>query len=94
MQSNYWRNNLVELGSSLSGFLDKFVFFSEVVCQTNVLNPLLHSKHYPGIEPSTFGVAVGDANHCTIQTYPSKIIAIIIYINLFAFIVRIVKIIV
>jgi hypothetical protein len=24
-------------------------------------------KHYPGIEPNTFGVAVGDDNHCTIQ---------------------------
>jgi hypothetical protein len=26
-----------------------------------------NSKHYPGIEPSIFGVAVGDAYHYTIQ---------------------------
>jgi hypothetical protein len=52
-----WRNNLMELGPSLSGFPDTFASFPSLVCQTNVL------KHYPGIETSTFGVAVGDANH-------------------------------
>jgi hypothetical protein len=25
------------------------------------------TKHYPGIEPRLFGVAVGDANHYAIQ---------------------------
>jgi hypothetical protein len=36
--SKYWRNNPVELGPSLSGFLDKFASFPRLVCQTNVLN--------------------------------------------------------
>jgi hypothetical protein len=36
-KSKYWRNNLVELGPSLSGFAS----FPRLVCQTNVLNPLL-----------------------------------------------------
>jgi hypothetical protein len=71
IKRKYWRKNPVELGPSLSGFLDKFASFPRMVCQTNVLNPLLRkgkiSKHYPGIEPSTFGVAVGDANHYAIQ---------------------------
>jgi hypothetical protein len=59
-KSKYWRNNLVELGPSLSGFLDKFAFFPRLVCQTNVLNPLLRKEALP------FGVAVGDVNHYTI----------------------------
>jgi hypothetical protein len=40
-KSKYWRNNPVELGPSLSGYLDKFASFPRLVCQTNVLNPLL-----------------------------------------------------
>jgi hypothetical protein len=58
-KSKYWRNNLVELGPSLSGFLDKFASFLRLVCQTNVLNP--------EIKPSTFRDTVGDAYHYTIQ---------------------------
>jgi hypothetical protein len=32
IQSKYWRYNLVELGPSLSGFLDKFASFPSLVC--------------------------------------------------------------
>jgi hypothetical protein len=48
-KSKYWRNNLVELGPSLSGFLDKFAPFLRVVCQTNVLVPLLRKRKIPSI---------------------------------------------
>jgi hypothetical protein len=34
---------------------------------------LKNSKHYPGIEPSTFGVTVGNPNHCAIQTAVTKL---------------------
>jgi hypothetical protein len=80
--SKYWRNNLVELGPSLSGFLDNFASFPRLVCQTNVINPLLRKGKIPGItpgiEPSTFGVAVDNANHYTIQAafYPCSKISI------------------
>jgi hypothetical protein len=47
--SKYWRNNPVELGPSLSGFLDKFASFPRLVCQTNVLNPLLRKGTIPSI---------------------------------------------
>jgi hypothetical protein len=47
--SKYWRNNPVELGPSLSGFLDKFASFPRLVCQTNVLNPLLRKGKIPSI---------------------------------------------
>jgi hypothetical protein len=50
-QSKYWRKNLVELGP----------FLSFVRPMSSTLFYLReNSKHYPGIEPSTFGVAVGD----------------------------------
>jgi hypothetical protein len=39
----------VELGPSLSGFLDKFASFPRLVCQTNVLNPLLRKGKIPSI---------------------------------------------
>jgi hypothetical protein len=66
-KSKYWRNNLVELGPSISGFLDKFASFPRLVFQTNVLNHLLHKGKIPRrIESRTFGVAIGDANHYTI----------------------------
>jgi hypothetical protein len=48
-KSKYWRNNPVELGPSLSGFLDKFASFPRLVCQTNVLNPLLRKGKIPSI---------------------------------------------
>jgi hypothetical protein len=47
--SKYWRNNLVKLGPSLSGFLDKFASFPRLVFQTNVLNPLLRKGKIPSI---------------------------------------------
>jgi hypothetical protein len=46
------------------GIFSHMCFFSDVglldQCPQN-------SKHYPGIEHSTFGVAVGDDNLCDIQ---------------------------
>jgi hypothetical protein len=68
-KSKYHHNNLVELGPSLSGFLDKFASFPRLVCpmSSTLFYGRDKSKHYPGIEPSTFGVAVGYANHYTIQ---------------------------
>jgi hypothetical protein len=48
-QSKYWRYNLVELGLSLSGFLDKFTSFPKLVCHTNVLNPLLHKGKFQAL---------------------------------------------
>jgi hypothetical protein len=48
-KSKYWRDNPVELGPSLSGFLDKFASFPRLVCQTNVLNPLLRKGKIPSI---------------------------------------------
>jgi hypothetical protein len=47
--SKYWCNNLVELGPSLSGFLDKLASFPRLVSQTNVLSPLLCKKKIPCI---------------------------------------------
>jgi hypothetical protein len=37
-------------------------------CHCTINTPLIHinSKHYPGIEPSTFGDSVGNNFHCTI----------------------------
>jgi hypothetical protein len=51
-KSKYWRNNLVELGSSLSVFLDILASFPRLVCQTNVLNPLLRRGKIPSIRES------------------------------------------
>jgi hypothetical protein len=69
-QSKYWRNNYVELGPSLSGFLDIIFFFSEVDLSDQCPQPSFtygkNSKHYLGIEPSTFRIAVGNANYYTI----------------------------
>jgi hypothetical protein len=48
-KSKYWRNNLVEIGPSISGFLDKFASFPWLVCQTNVLKPLLRKGKIPSI---------------------------------------------
>jgi hypothetical protein len=47
--SKYWRNNLVESGPSLSGFLDKFAFFPRLVCQANVFSHLLRRGKIPSI---------------------------------------------
>jgi hypothetical protein len=49
LKAKYWRNNLVELGPSISGFLDKFVSFPRLVCQTKVLNPPLRKGKIPSI---------------------------------------------
>jgi hypothetical protein len=54
LQNKYWRNNLLELGPSFSGFLDKLVSFPRLVYQTNVLNPF---QALSGTEPYTSGVA-------------------------------------
>jgi hypothetical protein len=63
MSRSYLRNNLVELGPSLSGFLDKIYFFSEVGLSDQCPQPSFtlgkNSNYNPGIEPSTSGVAVG-----------------------------------
>jgi hypothetical protein len=48
-KSKYWRNNLVELGPSFSGFLDKFASFPRLVCQTNVHNSLFQKGKIPSI---------------------------------------------
>jgi hypothetical protein len=48
-KSKYWRNNLVEIAPSLSGFLDKFASYPRLVCQNNVLNPLLRKGKNPSI---------------------------------------------
>jgi hypothetical protein len=47
------------------GFLDIFAPLPRLVCRINVLNAILRFqifKHYPGIEPSTFEVAIGVDN--------------------------------
>jgi hypothetical protein len=65
LPSKYWRNNLVKLGISSQIF-----FFSKVGARpmsSTLFTQGKKSKHYLGIEPSTFGVAVGDANHYTIR---------------------------
>jgi hypothetical protein len=59
MQSKYWRNNLVELGPSLSGYLDKFASFPRLVCPTNVLNPLLRKGKIPSITRESNPVPFG-----------------------------------
>jgi hypothetical protein len=67
-KSKYWRNNLVE--AFPFGISKQICFFSDVGLSDQCPQPSLtegkNSKHYPGIEPSTFGVTVGDANHYTI----------------------------
>jgi hypothetical protein len=35
----YWRNNLVKLGPSLSGLVNKFASFPRLVCQTQYPQP-------------------------------------------------------
>jgi hypothetical protein len=48
-KSRYWRNNLVKLGPSLSRFLDKLASFLRLVCQNNVLNPVLCKAKMPSV---------------------------------------------
>jgi hypothetical protein len=52
-------NNLVELGPSLSGFLDKFVSFPRLVFQTNVLNPLLCKRKIPSFTRESISAPLG-----------------------------------
>jgi hypothetical protein len=53
------------------GISRQICFFSEVGLSDQCPQPSFtygkNSMHYPGIEPSTFGVEVGDANHYAIQ---------------------------
>jgi hypothetical protein len=53
------------------GISRQICFFSEVGLSDQCPQPSFalakYSKHHPGIKPSTFGVAVGGANHYTIQ---------------------------
>jgi hypothetical protein len=49
----------VKLGPSLSGFLDKFASFLRLVCQTNVLNPLLRRGKIPSITRESNAAPLG-----------------------------------
>jgi hypothetical protein len=68
LQSKYWRNDPVELGPSLSGFLEKFASFTRLVCQTNVLNILLRKGKIPSIPKNS-----KQANHYAIQAAMNKL---------------------
>jgi hypothetical protein len=68
-KSKYWRNNIVELGLSLSGFLDKFAPFPRFICPTNVLKPLLREEKIPSITRESNPTLLG-LQSTTITTAP------------------------
>jgi hypothetical protein len=68
VQSKYWCTNLVELGPSLSGFLDKYASFPGLVCQTNVLNPLLRKGKIPSITRESNPAPLGEQSEMLTTT--------------------------
>jgi hypothetical protein len=63
--------DLPKANTGAFGISRQICFFSKVglsdLCPQPTFTQGKNSKHYPGIELSTFGVAFGYANHYTIQ---------------------------
>jgi hypothetical protein len=69
-KTNNGADNPSRLKPPLLGFLDIFCFFYGVGLSNQFTQHIFDEwekfMHYPGIKPSTFAIAFGNDNHCTI----------------------------